>query len=463
MIKYLITVVLGVVLLSFVQLKEQNPPKDKAKENYKQYCSTCHGEKVEAFVDRQWKHGKTKAELIASITNGYNDMGMPTWKGILKDKEIADLANLIIKNFATLEQYKFDKPVSPIFKSEELTIKIDTIASGLNSPWGMAFLPDNGMLITDRSGKMYRLDKNNQKSEVTGVPAVLAQGQGGLLDVELHPNYSQNQYVYISYSAFKEENGAKLSTTAIMRAKLEGNALTEQKIIFEALPYSKTRHHYGSRLTFDKNGYLFFSVGDRGNEKENPQSLDNDCGKIHRIHDDGKIPVDNPFVAEKNARTSIFSYGHRNPQGMVLNQETGEIWEHEHGPRGGDELNIVKKSKNYGWPVICYGINYDGKTITNLTEKEGMEQPETYWIPSIAPSGMTFVNNDRYKTWKGNLLIGSLRFKYLNRCVLKNGKIIKQESILPNIGRVRNVKMSPDGYIYVAVEELGYVFKLNPM
>ncbi|QMW04468.1 PQQ-dependent sugar dehydrogenase [Spirosoma foliorum] len=443
---------------------EPKPAAKTARENYQTYCSSCHGEKVEAFVDRKWKHGNTKSELITSISGGYPDLGMPIWKATLSATEIDQLADLILESLKNVDQYKFaTKPTSNVFSSEGQTVKLDTVATDLGSPWGLAFLPDNELLITDRSGDIYRVSKNHQKVKISGGPTVLAEGQGGLLDVVLHPDFAKNQFVYFSYSAVKNEGDQKLSTTAIMRAKLAGNDLTDQKVIFEALPYSKTRHHYGSRMEFDKKGYLFVSVGERGNEKENPQSIANDLGKIHRLYDDGRIPQDNPFVNDKNAHASIYSYGHRNPQGMLYNQATGEIWETEHGPRGGDELNIIKKGANYGWPVICYGINYDGKPITNLSAKEGMEQPLTYWLPSIAPSGMTFVESTKYPGWKGNLLIGSLRFQYLNRCVMNGTKVVKQENILKNIGRLRNVKQGPDGYLYVSVENPGYVFRLMPV
>ena len=446
-------------------LSRANPGRAKtARENYQTYCSSCHGEKVEAFVDRKWKHGNEKSDLMKSISGGYLDLGMPVWKEVLNEKEIGEMADLILVSLKNVDQYKFaSKPTSNVFASEGMTVKLDTVVSGLDSPWGLAFLPGGGMLVTDRSGDVYRVDKANQKTKLSGGPTALVQGQGGLLDVELHPDFAKNQLVYLSYSAFKREGNDTLSTTAVMRAKLSGDALTDQKIIFEALPYAKTRHHYGSRLKFDRQGFLYVSVGDRGSEKENPQSLDRDAGKVHRLHDDGRIPADNPFVKDKTAHPSIYSYGHRNPQGMAMNPATGAIWTNEHGPRGGDEVNIIKKSANYGWPVICYGINYDGKPITNLTSKEGMEQPLTYWLPSIGPSGMAFVEGTKYPGWKGNLMVGSLRFQYLNRCVMDGNKIVSQENVLKNIGRLRNVDMGPDGYLYVSVENPGYVFRLMPV
>lgn len=464
MIKFTISAAFMAVFFLSSFLTEKNPAIKTAHENYQTYCSSCHGEKVEAFVDRKWKHGTAKNDLVKSISEGYPDLGMPTWKASLSATEIDGLADLILESLKNVDQYKFaNKPTSNVFTSEAQTVKLDTVAAGLGSPWGLAFLPDGDMLVSTRSGDIYRVGKNQQKTKLSGGPTVLAEGQGGLLDVVLHPNFAKNQLVYFSYSAFKTEGDQKLSTTAVMRAKLSGNTLTDQKVIFEALPYSKTKHHYGSRMAFDNKGYLFVSVGERGNEKENPQTITNDLGKVHRIYDDGRIPEDNPFIRDKTARGTIYSYGHRNPQGMIKHPATGEIWTHEHGPRGGDELNIIKKGANYGWPVISYGINYDGKPITNLTAKEGMEQPLNYWLPSIAPSGIAFVEGTKYPGWKNNLMIGSLRFQYLNRCVMNGNKVVKQESLLKNIGRVRNIRQGPDGYLYVSVEEPGYIFRLQPV
>jgi glucose/arabinose dehydrogenase len=291
---------------------------------------------------------------------------------------------------------------------------------------------------------------------------VLAKGQGGLLDIELHPDYKQNGWIYFSYSSPNEEDKS-IANTAIMRARLNGDQLIDQERIFKAIPETGTRHHYGCKLEFDKEGYLYFSVGDRGNRDRNPQSLDNDCGKIHRIKDDGSIPGDNPFVGDSKARPSIYSYGHRNPQGVCMHPVTGRIWTDEHGPKGGDELNLIEKGKNYGWPVISFGINYNGTTFTNDTAKAGMEQPVTYWIPSIAPCGMTFVKGDRYPNWKNNILTGSLSFHYLHRVQLDGEKVVHQEKLLEGIGRVRNVEMSPDGYIYLAIEKPGKILKLIPL
>jgi len=457
----------GAVLFSFPQkekytaLASLSPSADKSPaENYKNFCSSCHGEKMDAFVDRGWKHGNSQADLVKSITKGYADEGMPAFDKAFSKKEIDELAAYIVKGIKNRAEYDFDDtPKSNIFKSEKLTVKLDTVATGLDVPWGMAFLPDGSLLATERGGKLYHV-KNKKNTEIKGVPDVLAAGQGGLMDIIVHPDFEKNRLVYFSYSKPK----GNLATTAVMQAKWEGDNLNEQKIIFEALPYASTRHHYGSRLVFDKDKHLFISVGERGNERQNPQSLENSLGKIHRVNADGSIPADNPFKDKDGKATSLYSYGNRNPQGLALHPVTGELWETEHGPRGGDEINIIKPAKNYGWPITSYGINYNGTTITDKTTAPGIEEPLLYWLPSIAPSGTTFVMGDKYKPWKGALLVGSLRFKYLNLCYIDGIKIIGQEKLLKNIGRVRDVRMAPDGYIYVAIEDKkGSIFRLIPV
>jgi glucose/arabinose dehydrogenase len=236
---------------------------------------------------------------------------------------------------------------------------------------------------------------------------------------------------------------------------LNGNQLDDLKLLYKATPNTKKGQHWGSRIVFDDRGHLFFGVGDRGNRDVNPQDLKRDGGKIYRLNLDGSIPDDNPFVNEDDALAAIYSYGHRNPQGMTVHPETGEIWENEHGPKGGDEINIIKKGKNYGWPLITYGINYSGTSITDKTALPGMEQPYYYWVPSIAPSGMAFSSSGVYRKWKGDLFVGSIKFKYLERLELKRGKVVKREKILNEIGRIRNVKEGPDGYLYVGVEGKG--------
>ncbi len=330
----------------------------------------------------------------------------------------------------------------------------EVIVSDLNIPWSMVLLPDGSMLITEKTGEIIHF-KNGVKTNVEGVPEIYLRGQGGLMDLELHPNYENNGWIYISYASSEGEGDG--GNTAILRAKLSNNTLVEKQLLYKAGPNTKSGQHWGSRIEFDNEGYLYFSIGDRGKRDVNPQDITRDCGKIYRLNDDGSIPEDNPFINTENAKTAIYSYGHRNPQGMIKNPQTGAIWINEHGPQGGDEINIIQKGKNFGWPVISYGINYDGTTFTDITEKEGMEQPLFYWVPSIAPNGMTFISSEIYPDWKGNILVGSLKFEYIERLVLENDKVIKREKLFEGIGRVRNVLQAPDGYIYAAIEGLGIV------
>ena len=330
----------------------------------------------------------------------------------------------------------------------------EIIVPELINPWGFVFLPDSSMLITEKEGKIIHF-KNEVKKEIKGLPELYVRGQGGLLDINIHPDYKNNGWIYFSYASPKGEE--KGGNTAIMRAKIKNDSLIEKELLYKAEPNTTKGQHFGSRIVFDKQGYLYFSIGERGNRDENPQDITRDGGKIYRLNADGTIPIDNPFTNSKGAKKAIWSYGHRNPQGMELNPETQDIWTHEHGPKGGDEINIIKKGKNYGWPVITYGKNYSGTSITDETKKEGMEEPLHYWDPSIAPSGMSFISSNKYGDWKGSLLVGSLKFSYLDRCELKNGKVIKEERLLDGIGRVRSIEQGPDGFIYVGVEHLGIV------
>ncbi len=334
------------------------------------------------------------------------------------------------------------------------TYSVETIVEDLQIPWGMAFLPDGSMLITEKSGELL-LFKDDTKQLITGVPEVYNRGQGGLMDIVLHPDYKNNGWIYISYAS--PEGDSDGGNTAIMRAKLNGNELIQKEVLYKATPNTTKGQHFGSRIAFDKEGFLYFSAGERGERDINPQDITRDNGKIYRLNDDGSIPADNPFVDEPNAKKAIYSYGHRNPQGMILHPTTGEIWVHEHGPKGGDEINIIKKGANYGWPILTYGENYSGTSITSETSRPGMEGPIYYWIPSIAPSGMVYVTSDKYPHLKNNLLIGSLKFQYLELDILEDEKVVKRELLLEGIGRVRDVKQGPDGFIYVAVEGLGIV------
>ncbi len=430
-----------------------------AKDNFQQYCAGCHGNKMERFAGNTWDAFKAGGDLTPVIKNGLPVLGMPSFEKAFSDAEMKAISDYILEM-----KSKNDVPVAAKFpevvRSKYQSFRIDTVAKGLDVPWGMVFLPDGDMLVTERSGQLFRFSNGKLKAIISGVPEVMAQGQGGLMDIVLHPKYKENGWIYISYSK-KAPDGIG-GNTAIFRTKLKNDKLTEQQEIFNAAPNTTKAHHFGCRIVFDDAGYLFFGVGERG-ESSNAQTLTNHCGKIHRLFDDGRIPPDNPFVNTPGAMPSIYSYGHRNPQGIDIHPVSRQIYNNEHGPRGGDEINLVGKGNNYGWPVITFGINYDGTIITKETAKGGMEQPVFQWTPSIAPSSMKFVTGNKYPGWKGDILSGSLSFKYLERVHLENGKVTEQEKLLENAGRVRNVSISPDGYIYVAVEKPGMILKLVPV
>ncbi|MDX1491900.1 MAG: PQQ-dependent sugar dehydrogenase [Pseudohongiellaceae bacterium] len=332
---------------------------------------------------------------------------------------------------------------------------IETVVDNIPIPWGMTWLPNGDMLVTNRNGQLYRVSDGEVSAPIQGLPDIHVNGQGGLLDIAAHPNYENNGWLYFSYSS-PEGSGAG-SHTAIMRAKLNGNSLSDQQMLYKGEGNTDRGQHYGSRIAFDRDGYLFFSIGDRGAHFENAQQLNRDGGKIYRLNDDGSIPADNPFVDSPDAKPGIYSYGHRNPQGLILNPVTGDIWEHEHGPRGGDEINVIEAGKNYGWPIIGYGIDYNGEPLAEATHRDGMEQPIHYWDPSIAPSGMAFVTSDKYGDLQGfqHLLVGSLKFSYIVHMVFDGKELVSFSNTFQGIGRVRNIKQGPDGYIYVATEGNG--------
>jgi len=326
-----------------------------------------------------------------------------------------------------------------------------TVAHGLQHPWGLAFLPDGSMLVTERPGRMRIVGADGRLgTPLAGLPRVEAAGQGGLLDVVLDPGHATNRGVYWCYS----EPGDGGNSTAVARARLDGERLADAQVIFRQQPKFDSRLHFGSRLAFARDGRLFITLGDRFARKDDAQTLDTHHGKIVRIEADGRIPADNPFVGRAGARPEIWSYGHRNVQGAAIHPETGELWAHEHGPQGGDELNVVEAGRNYGWPVITHGRNYGtGTRIGEATERADVPAALVVWIPSIAPSGMAFLTSDRYPGWKGNLFIGALRGAQLQRLELEGRKVVKRESLLTELNeRIRDVRQGPDGWLYALTD-----------
>ena len=339
--------------------------------------------------------------------------------------------------------------------------RIVTVVDGLVNPWSMAFLPSGDMLVTERPGRL-RIVRDGEllARPVAGVPAVHAQGQGGLMDVVPHPDFAQNRLLYISYS--KPDANGQGGATAIIRARFENDALhdVEELWVGNSLDEFRRGGHYGSRIIFDGMGYIYFSQGDRqapstGDLEAHPaQDRSNHHGTINRIHEDGRIPADNPFIGESGVEPTIWSYGHRNPQGLAIDPETGNIWATEHGPQGGDELNLIQRGANYGWPVVGYGVNYrSGSAIHDGTMREGMEPPTHFWIPSIATSGLMVYTGDRFPAWKGDILAGGLGGEQIARLTMDGERVVAEETLVLGLGRVRDVRQGPDGFIYIAVED----------
>ena len=354
----------------------------------------------------------------------------------------------------------------PIQDSNENSFELVKIIDGIDIPWGLAFTDKSSFLVTDKKGILYHVE-DGRKSIIKGIPKIVFSRQGGLLDVAVDKNFTSNQIIYLTASV---SDSGKGSNTSLFSAKLDGDSLVDLKQLYKASPDSEEQRHFGGSILL-KNQHIYFTIGDRGNRDINPQDLNLDGGKIYRLNLDGSIPDDNPFFDMENSKKAVWSYGHRNPQGIVDGFNNDEIWIHEHGPRGGDEINIIKEPKNnedpvrernYGWPKATYGINYSGSEITKNKTLDGVTDPYYYWTPSIAPSGMVMIKGSEiYSGWNNTLLIGSLSFRYLERLEFDNSGIIMREKLFPRIGRVRDVNLSPDGYVYISVEGEG-IFKILP-
>ncbi|MCU7845107.1 MAG: PQQ-dependent sugar dehydrogenase [Candidatus Thiodiazotropha sp. (ex Monitilora ramsayi)] len=337
-------------------------------------------------------------------------------------------------------------------ETEKHSITYQIVTSGLSHPWSLAFLPDGRFLVTERNGQLKRVDTqgNQEKVLIEDLSPIEQHGQGGLLDVVLHPDFKDNRWVYLSFA----EKGKGGYGTAVARGKLIDNRINGAEVIFRMAWKTHSTRHFGSRLIFDNEGFLYITLGDRG-DRPRAQDLGDHAGSLIRLHDDGSIPKDNPFAGRLFAKKEIYSYGHRNIQGAAIHPDTGELWIHEHGPQGGDEINIPLPGKNYGWPIITYGANYGtGTKIGEGTHKTGMEQPVYHWTPSIAPSGMAFYDADRFSHWKGSLFVGSLKFRLLTRLELDGEQVIHEERLLSGeLGRIRDVRQGPDGLLYLLTDD----------
>jgi len=352
-----------------------------------------------------------------------------------------------------------DEVVMERVESEAATFRVVRVMNNLENPWGMTWLPDGRMLITERPGRL-NLVEGETVTTVSGLPEIQARGQGGLMDVALHPEYERTGWIYFTYTAPGDDGNG----TVLARGKLDGTAMTSIETLYEQTPFVDSGRHFGSRIVFANDGTLFFGIGDRG-QRDPALDTENSIGNIFRLNLDGSIPDDNPFVGQDGYRPEIFAYGVRNPQGMALHPQTGQLWEHEHGPHGGDEINLIEAGNNYGWPAITYGDEYSDQSPIGGTEAPGMEQPVTYWDPSIAPSGMAFYTGDPFPGWENQMFVGALAHQHIRRVVLDGNEVVQQEELLRNeIGRIRDVRVGPDGYLYALTDASdGALYRLEPV
>ncbi|MEM6841724.1 MAG: PQQ-dependent sugar dehydrogenase [Bacteroidota bacterium] len=433
---------------------------------YMSYCASCHGEDLKggngpSFLDGEWKHGSGRGQITRNIKFGIAQVGMPAYEKVLDDKQLSSIVDYLLE--AEKGVLASNERTPSQLQTLDYNVDVEVFAEGLEIPWAIAFVGNDKVLVTERPGRLRVIENGELQEPVQGTPQVLHQGQGGLLDVAIDPEYDQNGWIYLSFSHALEDDEEKPGAmTKIVRGKIENNRWTSEETVFEAPHdlYRTTRHHYGDRIVFDSEGYLYFSIGDRG-AQDQAQDITRPNGKIHRVHRDGSIPEDNPFVNEPDAIPSIFTYGNRNPQGLAVHPETGEVWETEHGPMGGDEVNIIQKGNNYGWPVITYGRNYDGTTITDITRKEGMEQPIIYWKPSIAVCGIEFYQGSEFPKWENKLMVGALAYEEVRLLTITDNRIMHDEVIMKNMGRVRDVAPGSDGAVYVVMNDPHVVLKLT--
>ncbi len=439
-------------------------------DTYTRLCASCHGADLkgglaQSLLDGSWQFGSRRNDIFRSVKFGHPHHGMPSWGAVLTDAEIDTLIGYIVREEERLGITK--PPIPETLETQDYLVDVQLFVEGLETPWSIDFINPNRALITEKSGRLRILDNGALLPDsVLGIPKVRDVGQGGLMDVAIDPDFNTNGWVYLAFSHAlekKDPNENAPAMTSIVRGRIAGNTWSDQEVLFEA-PHDSYRtagHHFGSRIVFDPEGFLYFSIGDRG-ASDDAQDLETPNGKIHRIHTDGRIPRSNPFFGQNGVIQSIYSYGHRNPQGLAVHPQTGQVWSTEHGPLGGDELNLIQPGVNYGWPVISYGINYNGEILTDIFRKEGMEQPIFYWKPSTAVCGLDFYSGDLFPKWRNRLLVGALKFEEVQLLDIEKDRVMYVQTILKNSGRVRDVTTGPDGAIYVVLNNPGTVLRLSP-
>ena len=434
------------------------------------FCAECHGEDLkgniaQSLLDGSWQFGSRRNDIFRSIKFGHPHHGMPSWGAVLPDSEIDSLVRYLL---AQEEKLGISKPPIPTeLETQDYLVNVEVMAEGLETPWSIAFTGDKDAYVTEKDGTLRVIENGTLLPDtVVGLPQVRSNGQGGLMDVAVDPQFEDNQWIYLSFShPIEKREGEEVAPamTSIVRGHIKEGAWQDHEVLFEAAHehYRTAGHHFGSRIVFDRKGFLYFSIGDRG-ASDHAQDITKPNGKIHRIHPDGRIPNSNPFVNNPAAVKSIFSFGHRNPQGLAVHPETDQVWDTEHGPLGGDELNLIESGLNYGWPVISYGINYNGEIITDIFRKEGMEQPIFYWKPSIATCGLDFYSGNLFPKWKNRLMVGALKFEEVQLLDIEKDRVMYRQTILKNAGRVRDVTTGPDGAIYIVLNRPGVILRLSP-
>ena len=440
---------------------------------YQTNCAGCHGKQLEGaaaptLLAKDLKHGSDRNAVISSVSNGIPKTEMIKWSGVISSKDIEAVADyvLAVRKSPEIAKAKKDKPLEIQTKLYKLKIE-QLITSGIDRPWGIAFTNAKNALITGNKGELrWMLDGKLDPQKIAGIPKSYASDQvGGMLDVAVDPDYLKNGWVYLAYSHNPADNPDKRTAgmTKIVRGKVREHQWVNEQVLFQVndslLVKGGTR--WGCRFLFDKAGYLYFTIGDMDRAAD-AQLLSRPAGKIYRINKDGSIPKDNPFYGKPGVIEAIYSYGNRNAQGIAQHPQTGLIYASEHGPQGGDELNIIKTGANYGWPLITYGIDYSGKKVSDYTEMAGMEQPITYWTPSIAVSAIAFTGGKLFPKWENNLLVGALKFEELRRLVIDGGQVKEQEILLKGYGRVRDVCMGPDGALYLLTNSPDAVLRIKP-
>jgi len=432
---------------------------------YLQYCASCHGQDMggggaSSLIDGEWAFGGDEESVFRSIKDGIPDIGMPAYGDALDDDQITQIVDAVLGGDVTPPPRERATSGDTI-RTWSYIVEVERWVTGLDVPWSIVFLDESKALVTERPGPVRLIvDGELHPDPITDTPEVLSRGQGGMLAVAKDPDYAENGWVYLAYSDPGPRRNS--SMTKVARGRIEDHRWVDHQTLWQADEgdYGTSGVHFGTRIVFDNDGYLYFAIGDRG-QQQLAQDLSRPHGNVFRIHRDGRIPDDNPFVDHPDAIPSIFSYGHRNPQGLDFHPLTGELWEAEHGPRGGDEINIARAGLNYGWPEITYGINYSGTIITRERVRPGMEQPVWHWTPSTALCAIVFYRGDEFPYWRNHLLAGALANEDLRLLQIQNDRVIHEEIILEGRGRIRDVHSGPDGAIYLLMNEPDEILRLT--